>query len=198
MDRGKLKARAKEGIKGKIGILFLIYLVYVAVASALSYFTWGLGSWLVTGGVMLAFCNIYLAILSKDKKPEVKDLAFGFTGGNFERGFFGYIRYTVFVFLWSLLLVIPGIVKSYAYSQMFFILADNKGMSAGEAQKKSIKMMDGHKMELFVLHLSFIPWFLLGAITFGIAFVWVIPYFEVTLAAYYEQLKKGAVKKAAA
>ncbi|MDR1300682.1 MAG: DUF975 family protein [Candidatus Nomurabacteria bacterium] len=193
MDRKALKTAARQAIEGKIWVLLAIYILVMIVSSALSYVTFGAGAILISGGVSLSFSTIFLAIVIHGKKPKVEDIMIGFKDGNFGRGFVGYIRYTVFVCLWTLLFVIPGIVKSLAYSQMFFIMADDKKIDAGDAQKKSIEMMDGHKGEYFVLGLSFIPWYLLVGITFGLAAIWVGPYVEATFANYYLALKK--VKK---
>ena len=96
----------------------------------------------------------------------------------------------LFTGLWALLLIIPGIIKWHAYSMTFFILAENKGMSVLEAITLSRKMMDGHKMDLFRLNLSFIGWFLLVGITFGIAGIWVIPYCCATMANFYLSVKE--------
>lgn len=194
MNRNELKVKAKKNIEGKIGILFVIYLVAAIVMGAVSGLTYGAGSILLGGSVLVSIAAIYLALSNKskkDKKPTVEDLLFGFKDGNFTRGLVGYIRYVVFTFLWSLLLFIPGIIKGLAYSQMFFLLADDAKIDPGEAQKKSIKMMDGHKGELFVLQLSFIPWYLLVCITFGLAAIYVGPYIQATMAEYYNYLKKA-------
>jgi uncharacterized membrane protein len=103
----------------------------------------------------------------------------------------------LFVSLWLLLLIIPGIVKTYAYSMTFFILAENKGMPVLEAITLSRKMMNGHKMDLFLLFLSFIGWFILVVITFGIAGVWVYPYFYATLTNFYLSVKEDYISKLA-
>jgi uncharacterized membrane protein len=190
MDRAELKAKARERMQGKIGILLLLALVAWVAVAAITAVSFGLGSLLITGSIQLAFCIVFLKILTKDQRPKVSDLLDGFKGGNFERGFFGFLRYSIFIFLWTLLFVIPGIVKQYAYSQMFFLMADKPNISAGEAQRQSMAMMTGHKMELFILQLSFLPWFILIGITCGIAAIYVYPYYNLTLAAYYEGLKK--------
>ena len=96
----------------------------------------------------------------------------------------------IFTILWSLLFVIPGIIKAYSYRMAFLILADNPELSANEALKKSKEMMKGHKLDLFVLDLSFIWWFLLVAITFGVASIYVAPYIGATQANFYESLKE--------
>lgn len=97
--------------------------------------------------------------------------------------------YGLFIFLWSLLLIIPGIIKTYSYAMSYYILADNPQMKPLEAITKSRQMMDGHKVELFVLQLSFIPWMLLVGVTFGLASLYVAPYVNVTMANFYRRLK---------
>lgn len=77
----------------------------------------------------------------------------------------------------------------------FYILADNPDMTAGEALKESMRITKGHKGQLFVLGLSFIPWYLLGMITFGIAFIYVVPYISTTIANFYKELKAAAEYK---
>ena len=99
---------------------------------------------------------------------------------------------SLFVFLWSLLFVIPGVIKSYAYAMTFFIINDNPDISPMDALHESERLMDGHKMELFMLDLSFIFWHLLVIVTFGIASLWVAPYVHASHAAFYEELKKNA------
>ena len=95
----------------------------------------------------------------------------------------------VFTFLWSLLLFIPGIIKRYAYSQAMYIIAENPNLGGREALKLSEEMMKGHKMELFVLELSFLGWHLLGAMTFFIGYIWIAPYINATMANYYNYVK---------
>lgn len=107
-----------------------------------------------------------------------------------ERGAFKVSFFTtLFTFLWSLLLIVPGIIKSFSYAMAMYIWSENKEMGALEAINKSKKMMDGHKMDYFVLGLSFIGWILLGCITLGIALIYVIPYMETTMANFYNSIK---------
>ena len=91
--------------------------------------------------------------------------------------------------LWSCLLVVPGIIKSFSYSQAQLIIAENPTMSANEAITLSRKMMDGHKWEYFVFILSFILWFLLVGVTFGIAGIYVIPYVQTAQINFYKKVK---------
>lgn len=89
----------------------------------------------------------------------------------------------------TVMLLIPGIVKSFSYSMSMYILAENKGMSAREAITRSKEMMNGHKLDLFVLYLSFFGWWLLCGITFGIAYIWVGPYMNAAVANFYNSIK---------
>lgn len=196
MNRAELKSKAKAQIKGKIGILFVITLV-IAVISGLASLILGMipvvgpiaAAVIVTPAFSLSLIRIYLMMLS-DKKPEVKDSFSGFD--DFWSAFKVTFLVGLFTFLWSLLFIIPGIVKSYSYSMSMYILAENKGKGALECINESRAMTDGHKADLFVLSLSFIGWILLGYITLGIAYIWVVPYMQATLANAYESLKPVA------
>lgn len=192
MNRAELKSRAKAQIKGKIGVLFLITLIIGAISGAagalLGKIPGGslVASIIITPAFALSLMRVYL-LVSQDAKPEIKDAFCGFD--DFWSAFKVTFLVGLYTFLWSLLLVIPGIVKSYSYSMSLYILAENKGKSAKECIQESIEMTNGHKMELFVLSLSFIGWVLLGAITLGIAYIWIAPYMQVTYTNAYHSLK---------
>lgn len=96
----------------------------------------------------------------------------------------------IFVFLWTLLLIIPGIIKSYAYSMAIYIQQDQKNKDWRYCLDKSQEMMKGHKWDLFVLDLSFIGWYIVGLLCLGIGMLWVVPYHQVTKANFYLELKK--------
>ena len=100
-----------------------------------------------------------------------------------------YLLICVYVFLWSLLLVVPGIIKSISYSQIFYILRDEPSLTYNRAIERSVDIMYGHKMDYFLLILSFIGWYILGIITLGIGFLWIKPYVSKTMALFYEDLK---------
>ena len=127
------------------------------------------------------------------KDVEIKDAFSGFD--DFWAAFKVTFRVALFTFLWSLLFVIPGIIKAYSYSMALYILAENKGKSSRECVKESMAMTEGHKMDLFILSLSFIGWMLLSAITFGIAYIWVGPYMNATFANAYKSLKPVVVEE---
>jgi uncharacterized membrane protein len=95
----------------------------------------------------------------------------------------------IFLLLWSLLLFIPGIVKTFSYSMAYYILRDNPEMNALDVITASKKMMAGHKWRLFCLMFSFTGWALLCVLSFGIGFLWLWPYMEQSVANFYEDLK---------
>ena len=99
----------------------------------------------------------------------------------------------IIIGLWSLLFVVPGVIKGYSYSQVKYIIHDNPNLNSRDARKMSEIMTKGYKSDLFVLDLSFIAWYLLVACTAGIAIIYVTPYVETTKAMYYENLKKHAI-----
>lgn len=192
MDRTEFKAKAKEQIRGKIGILFVITLI-IGVISAVANFVLifipmgGLvASIIITPAFTLSITRVYLNLVA-GKTPEAKDAFTGFD--DFWAAFKVNFLVGLFTFLWSLLFVIPGIVKALSYSMSMYILAENKGKAALECINESKAMTDGHKMDLFVLGLSFMGWLLLCGITFGIAYIWVGPYMQATIANVYESLK---------
>ena len=96
---------------------------------------------------------------------------------------------TIYVFLWSLLLLIPGIIKAYSYCFAPFISMDNENLTAEECIEQSMKMTQGYKMKLFLLDLSFIGWYFLSILTLGIGLLWVIPYHEAAHIMIYEDIK---------
>ena len=103
--------------------------------------------------------------------------------------------YFLYIFLWSLLLLIPGIVKAYSYAMTPYILRDNPELSANEAIDLSRKMMHGHKLDLFCLHLSFIGWSILCLFTCGIGMLWLMPYMLTSQAAFYQDVRNEYMTK---
>jgi uncharacterized membrane protein len=190
----ELKASAKTQIKGKIGVLFAMFLIMfgVSIASSFVPVLGSIANLLVNAAFALGGAWVFLRI-AKGEEVSVGNIFYGFEDlwtaikAQFFMG--------LFTLLWSLLLIIPGIIKAYAYSMTFFILAENKGMSVLEAITLSRKMMDGHKMDLFLLFLSFIGWFILVGITFGIAGIWVYPYSYATFSNFYLSVKEDYMSK---
>ena len=128
----------------------------------------------------------YLTLV-RTKSTSFETLFSGFS--NFGTTCVAGILQTIFLTLWTLLFIIPGIVKIYSYSMTYYVLHDNPNLSASEAITESRRMMNGYKGKLFCLDLSFIGWFLLSALTLGLLGFYVLPYYNAARARFYEALK---------
>jgi len=187
-SRVEIKERAKEQIRGNIGILLLIQIIFGLLLCASSLVI--IGSLLIMGPMTLGLALVYLDV-SYGVPLTVNRMFEGFD--QFGKAFVLNLLIGIFTFLWSLLFFIPGIIKEISYSMAFYILAENPGMSAAEALNESKRIMNGHKMDYFILQLSFIGWLLLGAITFGLAYIYVIPYMTASQMNFYHAIKGDRV-----
>ena len=184
INRSEMKKTAKTQIKGNIGILFACQIVISLISSlAAPVFMAG---FLIAPSFALSTIMIYIA-LTKNIRPSIGDIWKGFNV--FGKALWLTIITGFFTFLWSLLFIIPGIIKGYAYLMAPYILADNPGMTAREALRESKRMTNGHKGELFILSFSFIGWYLLIPLTLGLIVIWLAPYTHATLANYYLAMK---------
>jgi uncharacterized membrane protein len=100
-----------------------------------------------------------------------------------------YLWMALCVVAWLLLLIIPGIIASYAYAMAFYIAADNPSLNARETLWRSKELMKGHKGRLFCLYLRFFGWQLLCLLTCGIGFLWLVPYMNTSVARFYDDLR---------
>ena len=126
-----------------------------------------------------------------EDKGNISDMGYGFDV-NYKRNVGTILLMEIYTFLWSLLFVIPGIVKMYEYSMIPYILADNPDVDRKEAFSISKEMMKGNKWRAFILDLSFILWDFLGTITGGIVTLFYVgPYRELTKASLYKAIKVG-------
>ena len=188
MTRAELKAKAKAQLQGKIGKIFLCMLIYFAITLVCGMIpgVGGIVSFIIAAPLSLGLYLVWLD-MTYGKDPEVSTLFNGFqyTG----KALWLTILVGVFTFLWALLFYIPGIVKSLSYSMSYYVLAENPSMTAREALNVSKRITEGHKMDLFVLSLSFIPWLLLSVVTCGIALIYVMPYMYLTITNFYHEIK---------
>ena len=140
----------------------------------------------------------YWCVLTFSRKKDfsVKDIVDPYTSGDsFVKTLGTGIMVGIFITLWTLLLIIPGIIKTFSYAMTPYILKDNSELGVFEAITKSRRMMDGNKWRLFLLFLSFIGWYLLVIVTLGLAIFWVGPYLEVATACFYNEVKKKYEEK---
>lgn len=166
-----------SGDKDSPAILHLIGLVLFILALPL---TWG-------------YQTLFLGAV-RGGEATAKDMFEGYNKELFSRVLTTTLLYYVYVFLWSLLLLIPGCIKAYSYAMTPYILKDNPEMKNNAAIEESMRMMDGHKLELFLLDLSFIGWAILSILTCCIGFLWLVPYMNMARVNFYEDLKKASVE----
>ena len=157
------------------------YLAYAASAAGVLGFI----QFILGGTVQLGYCK-YLLKLHDGEEGEMKDLFSQFD--RFGDGFVLSLLTAIYVSLWSLLFIIPGIVAIYKYAMAPFILLENPGMKPNDAITASKEMMDGNKGALFCLGFSFIGWSILCALTLGIGTLWLNPYINASYAAFYRNL----------
>ena len=154
------------------------FLAYATVA--------GIVAFLFGGVVRLGYCTFLL------KQHDVEDFhlkdLFSHISTNFGGGFCLQLLTSIYTALWSLLFIIPGIVKGYSYAMAPYIMAEHPEWGANECITKSRELMDGHKFELFCLHFSFIGWTLLSVFTLGIGSLFLTPYTNAAEAAFYRSL----------
>lgn len=180
----QIKVEAKAALSGNWGIAIGIWVVYLVLGAAIA-FTF-IGPIILSGVLAFGFMAAYLTLV-RTKSTSFETLFSGFS--NFGTTCVVGILQTIFLTLWSLLFIIPGIVKTYSYSMTYYVLHDNPNLSASEAITESRRMMNGYKGKLFCLDLSFIGWFLLSALTLGLLGFYVLPYYNAARARFYEALK---------
>ena len=190
MRVGDFRFKARQAMQGKWGTLALMAFIASAIMGACS----GIGAFvpLVSIGVlfleaplMLGKAKVALRVF-RGEEIVVEDMFAGFQ--QFTKAVLLQLVNGVIIFLWSLLLIVPGVIKSLEYFMSLFILADNPSVGITEARKKSSELMIGHRWELFCLLFSFIWWYLLSLLTLGILLFWVEPYVATSVAAFYENL----------
>lgn len=186
--------RKSDTYGSRWGGAILAFIIVGILSSVLSGFIVGILATLpLTMGLYAMYLNMY-----KDNEWSVGDIFSSFRNGMdyYLNSFLLLFVNSIFIFLWSLLFVIPGIIKTFSYSMSPYILIDNPVMTAGEARRKSIEIMKGNKWKLFCLQFSFIGWILLSILTFGILFLWVIPAMEMSKIAFYKEISGNTVFEA--
>lgn len=142
----------------------------------------------IVGPLCIGYCNAFKRLLNEHQDGVIENM-FSIAFNRYMHNVALYALMTLKIFLWTLLLIVPGIIKSLSYSMAPFIAIEHPEYSVSEAINASIAMMKGHKMRLFLLELSFIGWMILGLLTLGIGYLWLMPYMYTTVAAFYNDIK---------
>ena len=215
MNRVELKTNAKSSLQGKWGEAILLMIIMGAIFFAISCVSMiggGTATYLSTlnndSGASMGFAQILSYILqiiasatltlgsvsfylklSRNEAVTFKEL---FSKANLWLLFIGVsIMTAIFTTLWSLLFIIPGIIATYRYAMVNYIMIDNPELGVLGSIRRSKEIMYGHKLDYFVLQLSFIGWLLLSVLTCGLLLFYVTPYMSVTTANFYNSIKDG-------
>jgi len=205
----KFKLDAKSYLNGNWPEIIIVTIIVVLLTSVSGSDSWigyesgsfkfglsgGLGqvfSLIVSGP--LAYGYFYFLKSIKNRSGEISQVFEGFSE-RFKETFMAHLITTMFVVLWSLLLIIPGLIASISYSMVYLILLDNPNMNAYQAIQESKRMMSGNKMRYFEFVISFAGWFFLGILTLGIGLLYLKPYFDAAKIEFYEDLKNQSTRE---
>jgi len=182
-----LRQRALDAIRGNWTIAIVGFLIYGVLTGAGG----GAGIILIIGGPLMLGMTYFSLAFVRNQKIELDLLFKGFN--NFGNSLLAYLFVAFFTILWSLLFIIPGIIKGISYSMTFFIMADNPDIKPMDAIDRSMEMMNGYKMKYFLLSLLFGLLVFLSALLAFIPLLWLVPYMYVTYAEFYEDIKDKPV-----
>ena len=198
----ELRHAAREVIRGKWLAGVAITLVYGLLYGLISSFSVAnvddevvfslltlLAAIVVGYPLTLGYAMVWLNVARNNSHPEVKDLFDGFTRRYHRSAMGTLLLQNIYTVLWTLLLIVPGIIKSIEYAMTPFIVADEPELGCNEAIEKSMAMMRGHRWQLFKMYLGMIGWMILGVFTCYIAWLWIVPYYQMVFAKFYLELK---------
>ncbi len=190
--RPDIKQQAKANFSGQYGISLGAYLLFVVIVGAVSWTF--VGTLLLMPPLLVGYSFFTLRVYRGEKGDIAEMFNTGFN--DYGRSLGGVLWMELFIFLWSLLFIVPGIIKTLAYFMTPYILADCPNVRPTEALKLSMRMTQGHKGKVFVMALSFIGWAILSALTFGILQIFFVgPYMGTSFAGLYSELKQEALEK---
>lgn len=193
LDLSGLHFRTLQDVIDYLLILWSRYYPSIIASLALSVFTHILWKIFVANPFETGSCRY--RTLATYKHYDFQNVFFSFSGERYTNIVLTMFIRDVYLIFYTLLLIVPGIIKSYSYFMVPYILAENPGISSKRAFEISESVTVGEKRRIFVLNLSFIGWFLLGALCFGVGILFVLPYYEAAQAELYGALRFKAVRE---
>ena len=192
LTNSEIRAKAREVLGGKIFaknwlMALLACLIVDVIIGSTSGISFGIGAIILAGPLYLGINKLFLNTVRTSEEIKIEKVFEGFK--TFKESLVLHIMESIFIFLWTLLFIIPGIIKSCSYAMASYILADHPEYTWKQCIKESQKMMKGYKWKLFCLHFSFIGWIIVSMFTLGIGLLWVVPYQQAANAAFYNELK---------
>jgi uncharacterized membrane protein len=190
MENKDIMLKARESLNGHWGIAVGAMLLYIVIVAGIQIIpVAGAIISLLIGGAMTLGMNTVMLDLARRNETAIGRIFDGFS--RYGTTLAAYLLQVIFVFLWTLLLIIPGIIAAYSYSMTYYILADDKSIGALDAIRKSKEMMRGNKWKLLCLSFRFFGWIVLAILTLGLGFIWVAPYISVSIATFYDDIKNA-------
>jgi len=197
-----LMTQARKSLSGRWGLAVGTFFVYMLIMGGLGNLNYAFSSdglkiainlapLLLGGAFALGVATFSLAI-ARDEDAKLEMIFSGFKYYIKTLGLF--LLMMLFILLWMLLLIVPGIIAAISYSMAFFIMRDNPDIKAMEAIDASKKMMYGYKWKYFCLGFRFIGWIILGILSLGIGFLWIAPYMSISQAKFYDDVKANSVE----
>lgn len=223
-DNETFKNRGKEALNKNYWPAFLVSLIAAILTGALDTYEY-VNRYTEAGGsgyspgprfiILTIFGSLFILVLAysifiantvevgsakyflnlRQRRGTVSNVFYAFQGRQYLPIVGAMAWRSLFIFLWSLLLIIPGIVKSYAYILVPYILAENPHIGYDRALKLSMRITYGYKLSIFVLQLSFLGWYILGLLCLGVGVLFVHPYYNATMAEMYITLRDNAIKR---
>jgi uncharacterized membrane protein len=191
-ENAELMKQAREALSGKWGLAIGTFVVYILIAGITQAVPVAgpIASLIISGPLALGI--VYFSMdISRNQEAKLEQIFSGFN--DFARALTTYLLMALFIILWMLLLIVPGIIAAISYSMTFFIIAEDKTIGANDAIEKSKIMMYGYKWKLFRLGLRFFGLALLCILTLGIGFLWLFPYTQVCMVKFYDDIKANPI-----
>ena len=199
MKRSELKQSASHSIINNIGEIIKTLLLYFGISYSLGFIAGMISCYntilyviiyiiaILISGLMYMGYNSFFLKIARDEEVTWREL---FSKKEMLLSCLGIsLLIGLLTAFWSFLFIIPGIIASINYSIAYFVKLDNPKLSAMEVLNKSTQIMNGHKWDFFILILSFTLWIIIGLFTFGLLYLWLIPYMQISIAKFYNEIK---------
>lgn len=195
MNRQQIKMLSKQQLGGGIfsnnwlmGVVITLIVSALSTACGFIPCVGTVAAIVIAGPLQYGVCYIFVKLARTGQPIDISDVFEGFKSDFANNFLIGFMQ-SIFIMLWSLLFIIPGIVKGYSYAMAYYIKADHPEYDWNACIKESMRMMQGHKWDLFVQDLSFLGWIIVGMCVCGIGVLWVEPYAQMARVNFYESIK---------
>ena len=184
-----MRQEARSAMANNWGVGIGITVVFWLISGVSGLAGYGIPAIFITFPLTFGLAITFLQFVRDGKPLDVGSIFAGFKSPFYWKGVGVYLLIYIYTLLWSLLLVVPGVIKFLSYSLAPYILADEPELTAEQAICKSMIMMEGHKTQLFLIHLELFCFTLLSSCLLFIPMLWVVPWYQAIFAKFYEEVK---------